>query len=503
MNTISPLNFQFSLIEADSGCDGTKAATAAQTLIDAGVVGIAGAACSGATLGAMPVAKAAGVPMVSYASTSPALTTADDGGYLFRVVPSDAQQGAALADAYTASGNEDPALLFMTNDYGAGFAAAFKENYQGELCAESSYSDDATDFTSMVETVMANGCDSVVMITYATDGAAIVEELANQDFGGMIFGGDGIADENFADVFTDNSSLDGLTVTRPAAAADSPLGMLFDSIYGPTTAALGYNGGIYTKEVFDAVAIIGLAQATAYRTPVDDGVKDMLGVVIAGPGAPQPGASGVHAFDQNGDVAGAGYEICTFSVWDGGLSNEVMLNCHSSWGRDYGLIDEGIPNVNEAEDDDCPFTSDAGIAFCDEADADDDHPCDAETAAAGEECGKMVMAFCDVNVDSGCDFFYNATMEESFAAICDGGVLSADVAAEAEEWETGFCKGLHFVEPVDPVDDPVVDDPVVDPADDGNVTQEEVAEAIDEVPGFGLLSAVAAIGVVLLLRRRL
>ena len=56
MNTIQPLNFQFKLEMADSGCSGATAATAATSLIAKGVVGIAGAACSGATLGAMPVA---------------------------------------------------------------------------------------------------------------------------------------------------------------------------------------------------------------------------------------------------------------------------------------------------------------------------------------------------------------------------------------------------------------------------------------------------------------
>ncbi|MCI0804777.1 MAG: ABC transporter substrate-binding protein, partial [Chloroflexi bacterium] len=42
--------FKFELIVVDSGCDGTQAATAAQSLVDAGVVVIVGAACSGATL---------------------------------------------------------------------------------------------------------------------------------------------------------------------------------------------------------------------------------------------------------------------------------------------------------------------------------------------------------------------------------------------------------------------------------------------------------------------
>ena len=78
VNTVRPLTFQFEIVMADSGCDGTTAATGAQTLIDAGVVGIAGAACSGATMGAIDVAAAAGVPMVSYASTSPAITTYAD-----------------------------------------------------------------------------------------------------------------------------------------------------------------------------------------------------------------------------------------------------------------------------------------------------------------------------------------------------------------------------------------------------------------------------------------
>lgn len=339
MNTIQPLNFQFSVTIADSGCDGTTAATGAQSLIDAGVVGIAGAACSGATLGAIEVAKAAGVPMVSYASTSPAITNYDDDGYLFRVVPSDAQQGQALADTYEASGYTSPALISMTNDYGAGFADAFKANHDGDLCAEATYADGTTDFTSQVAAVADNGCDSVVMITYASDGATIVEEIATQGLDVAIFGGDGIADVSFGDAFTDISAISGITATKPASGADSSLSMLFDAIYAGASAAAGYSGGIYTRETFDAVAIIGLAQATAYRTPVDDGVKEMLGLTVAGPDAPQLGASGVHIFDENGDVAGSGFDICTFGVDDAG---NATLDCHSSWGRDAGLTDGGI-----------------------------------------------------------------------------------------------------------------------------------------------------------------
>ena len=247
MNTIQPLNFQFEVIQADSGCDGTTAATGAQTLIDAGVVGIAGAACSGATLGAIEVAKTAGVPMVSYASTSPAITNYDDDGYLFRVVPSDAQQGVALARTVEAAEAWDVAVISMTNDYGAGFADAFTGAYDGDVCMSATYDEDTTDFSSIVSDVMSNDCENVVMVTYATDGAALAEELATQEFEGMIFGGDGIADESFADAFSDISVMDGITVTKPGAGEDSALGAMFDMFYSGAAAAAGYEGGIYNR----------------------------------------------------------------------------------------------------------------------------------------------------------------------------------------------------------------------------------------------------------------
>ena len=115
LNTTHEGDFIFELIVGDSGCDGTQAATSAQTLLDSGVTAIVGAACSGATTAAVAVASAAGIPLVSYASTSPALTTIDDNGYFSRVVPSDAQQAVALVQVAAAAGAKNPAVLYMTN----------------------------------------------------------------------------------------------------------------------------------------------------------------------------------------------------------------------------------------------------------------------------------------------------------------------------------------------------------------------------------------------------
>jgi len=124
------VDMTFELIEADSGCDGTVAGPAAQSLVDAGVVGVAGAACSGASMAANAVLSAAGVPQVSYASTNPGLSDPVAYPGFWRVVPSDAIQGPAMSDMVGAAGVGNPALIHMTNDYGAGLAVIFHGRVQ-------------------------------------------------------------------------------------------------------------------------------------------------------------------------------------------------------------------------------------------------------------------------------------------------------------------------------------------------------------------------------------
>jgi hypothetical protein len=207
---------------------------------------------------------------------------------------------------------------------------------------------------------------------------------------------------------------------------------MFDMFYGAAAAAAGYDGGIYTREVFDAVAIIGLAEATALRTPVaTDGAKEMLGTVVAAQGAPQDGASGSHAFDDNGDVAGSGFDVCTFGA---DADGNTTLDCHSSWGLFEGLIDDGIPKKPPAVPGCMDSTANNFNADATEADG----SCTFDTTEPEDVPGCM---------DSAADNF------------------NADATS-----------------------------------DDGSC---EYTVDVDEVPGFGLLAAVAAIGVALILRRRL
>jgi branched-chain amino acid transport system substrate-binding protein len=313
-------DFTFELIVLDSGCDGTQAATAAQTLIDSGVSAIIGAACSGATLGAIAVAAPAGVPMVSYASTAPGITTADDNGYLFRVVPSDAQQAIALVAVASAAGAKNPAVLFMTNDYGSGLGDNFAKNWSGSVCPQVGYdpTEGKYNAASLAQSVIDGGCDSVLLMSYATDGATIMEALLAQGFTGSMIGADGVADAEFTKSFTDTAAVDGLIATRPRPGQDSSAKTDFESAYA---AADGADGAIYTGETYDAIKIVATAK-------VSDPDGDLL-AALNKTGVNYVGASGTHTFDSNGDVPGTGYEVCQF---DG-----TTFSCPRIWTVDGGL----------------------------------------------------------------------------------------------------------------------------------------------------------------------
>ena len=104
-------------------------------------------------------------------------------------------------------------------------------------------------------------------MSYATDGAAIVEALKAQGFSGGIFGGDGIGDAGFSAEFTDASAVTGVVATKPRPGEDSTAKSSFESAY---EAAGGDPGGIYTHSTYDAVNII----AKAASADSDDDLRD-------------------------------------------------------------------------------------------------------------------------------------------------------------------------------------------------------------------------------------
>jgi branched-chain amino acid transport system substrate-binding protein len=322
---------QFEIVYADSGCDGTTAATAAQTLVDAGVIGVVGAACSGASMGANAVLSAAGIPQISYASTSPALTNATAYPDFFRVVPSDALQGQALSAVVKADMPADGTvgLVHMTNDYGAGLADSFTADFTADgstLCTTIGYEQTTTDFSAAVQAMINAGCTSAVLISYAADGGMIIDEMATQSWTGQVYGGDGIAEEGLA--ADTSSSVDGVIATKPSSGSMGTVGYVFQGLCAQSADCAG---GIYTAEAFDGVVIMALAAFAQMASP-----SATLSQVIMATGQGLEGASGTISFLANGDVPGAGY--CVGDFTEDSSTGDVAFTCNRSWDVINGLV---------------------------------------------------------------------------------------------------------------------------------------------------------------------
>ena len=320
---------QFEIVYADSGCSGDMGATAAQTLVDAGVVGVVGAACSGASMAANAVLSAAGIPQVSYASTSPALSDATAYPDFFRVVPSDALQGQALSAVVQADMPADGTvgLVHMTNAYGSGLADAFTADFEAAgntLCTTIGYEETMTDFSSAVQSMVDNGCTSAVLVSYAADGGMIIDEMNSQGWTGQVYGGDGIAEEGLGAEAT--SSVNGVIATKPAAASTGVVGAVFAGLCAQSPDCAG---GIYTAEAFDGIVLVALAAFAQMASP-----GATLSQVIMATGQGLAGASGDISFMANGDVPGAGYCVGDFTE---DADGNVAFTCNRSWDPANGM----------------------------------------------------------------------------------------------------------------------------------------------------------------------
>jgi ABC-type branched-subunit amino acid transport system substrate-binding protein len=275
------------------------------------------------------VLSAAGIPQISYASTSPALSDATAYPDFFRVVPSDALQGQALSAVVQADMPADGSvgLIHMTNAYGSGLADSFSADFSAagyNLCTTIGYEETTTDFSAAVQAMTDSGCTSAVLVSYAADGGMILDEMASQGWSGQVYGGDGIAEEGLA--ADTSASVDGVIATKPAAGSMGTVGYVFAGLCAQSTDCAG---GIYTAEAFDGVVVMALSAFAQMASP-----SATLSQVIMATGQGLEGASGTISFLANGDSPGAGYCVGDFTE---DADGNVAFTCNRSWDPANGM----------------------------------------------------------------------------------------------------------------------------------------------------------------------
>ncbi len=291
-------------VRGDSTCvDAAGATAAAERLVTSdNVAAIMGADCSGVTIAVTNnVAVPNGLVMISPSATSPALTTIDDKGNFFRVVPSDARQGQVLAEILKGKGVSSIAVTYTNNDYGKGLAESFGDAFAssgGKVEISAAHEDGKADYSAEVAALAASGAEHLMIFGYVDQGGKGIMQTA-LDTGAFdsFFGSDGMVGDSLIQNLGEGA--EGMTTTLPGGESEG--GSMFQDL----AKAKGIEGsGPFIPEAYDAGAIIALsmqAAGSADRAALKAKVMD----VVNAPGEkilPGELAKGLKILAEGGDI---------------------------------------------------------------------------------------------------------------------------------------------------------------------------------------------------------
>ena len=148
---------QLQLVVEDSQCSaqGAVAAYRKLTSVD-GIRIILGTSCSGAMLGAAPLAEADGVVLFSGLASNPDIAKAGD--YIFRTQISDVEVGIGTGNLLWADGVRRLATITESTDYAEGVRLTTAERFEelgGQVVAEERFASDITDYRSQLSKIIA------------------------------------------------------------------------------------------------------------------------------------------------------------------------------------------------------------------------------------------------------------------------------------------------------------------------------------------------------------
>ena len=178
------------LVVEDSKCNAQDAITAYNKLTDVDEVKIIlGTSCSGAMLGAAPLAEKEGVVMFSGLATNPDIAEAGD--YIFRTSLSDATVGVDTGNVLWADGIHDLATISESTDYAEGVrrtTTAQFEKLGGHIVAAESYPTDTTDFRTQLSKLLNANPDAIHVASQAeASGGTIIKQLRELGYDGPIY----------------------------------------------------------------------------------------------------------------------------------------------------------------------------------------------------------------------------------------------------------------------------------------------------------------------------
>ena len=332
------------MVPADSQCDPKAGVDAGNKVVNVDqVVAIVGASCSGATNGMVQsVTIPAGIPSVSDSATAPSISDLDDKGLVFRTAPSDAYQGAALAQYAFDQGMRKLAMTYANDDYNAGIATVFAKVFAelgGEITANQVHEPNKASYRAEVST-MANGDPEglALFAYYGGSGITIIKNSLETGSFEKFVGADGMFDQSVIDQIGADTLRGNIWLTQSASDPDSDSYKAFAESYAATGndpqapyAAHGYDATFMVALAIEKAGSTDSGAIAAALMEINDPAGETIGVgqwaeakaaIAAGKAINYAGATGSVDFDANGDVPGF-YGVNTVGE-DGSWQTELL-----------------------------------------------------------------------------------------------------------------------------------------------------------------------------------
>ena len=170
------------LVVEDSQCNAQGAITAYNKLTEVeGVKIILGTSCSGAMLGAAPLAEADGIILFSGLASSPDIANAGD--YIFRTQISDIHVGIGTGNTLWADGMRTLATITETTDYAEGVRRTTVEQFEkrgGTVVAAERFASDVTDFRTQLTKLFAANPDALHLAPQSEFAAGTIVKQARE-----------------------------------------------------------------------------------------------------------------------------------------------------------------------------------------------------------------------------------------------------------------------------------------------------------------------------------
>jgi ABC-type branched-subunit amino acid transport system substrate-binding protein len=293
------LGKQIELVPEDDACDAQTAVQAAQKLVDAGVVAVAGGYCSSAALPELTTFHRAGIPYVLDASTNPKLTEMGYDG-VFRTIGRDDEQGPFAAGFIKNSLHAKRAAVINDNTtYAKGLADNTVEALKKDG-VDVVYNDAITpgqmDYPPTLTHVASLNPDVIYYTGYFSEAGLIVKEARQLGLKMTLMGGDGTNDPTL--MKTAGPAAEGMIITT------APLAQFLSgahSFVDDYTKAYGQGPGPYSVYEYDAIGVTAKAIADA-KSATPAAITAALHKI-----SNYQGATGTIGFNPKGDRSVAVY----------------------------------------------------------------------------------------------------------------------------------------------------------------------------------------------------